>query len=354
VDVYARLLARRGHSVTVVSLPRRPRPLRQRLREVLRGRPSNGLGEGSHLTGDGYRWRVLDRHRPVTDDDLPDADVTVATWWETAEWVASLDPAKGAGVYFCQHFEAHPEQPRERVLATYRLPLLQICVSAWVRDRIRSVHPGARSIVVGNAVNLELFRATERDRNSRFTVGTMLSRKAFKGSDIALEALELAREEVPELRMLAFSAGRDWDPARLPAGLELETTPDQERIAELYRSCDAWLFTSRVEGYGLPLLEAMASGTPVVATPAGAAPELVRDGENGLLVDLDPRAVAAGIVELSQRSREGWQRCSRAAIETARGHDWETQTERFEAALAGAVRDRDAARSAREAGPDGG
>ena len=60
---------------------------------------------------------------------------------------------------------------------------------------------------------------------------------------------------------------------------------DDDELVELYRGADALLFPSRHEGFGLPALEAMACGTPVVAAAAGALPEVL--GEAGMLVDPD-------------------------------------------------------------------
>ena len=64
----------------------------------------------------------------------------------------------------------------------------------------------------------------------------------------------------------------------LPRDTEFHLRPPQDRIRDIYSKCDAWLFGSRSEGFGLPILEAMACRTPVIGTPAGAAPELLGDG----------------------------------------------------------------------------
>ena len=80
----------------------------------------------------------------------------------------------------------------------------------------------------------------------------------------------------------------------LPRGAQYRQRPPQAQIAAIYAACDLWLFTSRNEGFGLPLLEAMACRTPVLATRAGAAPDLI-DGCNGVLLDSDPAAFAAEI-----------------------------------------------------------
>ncbi|MGC8714943.1 MAG: glycosyltransferase [Leptodesmis sp.] len=49
-------------------------------------------------------------------------------------------------------------------------------------------------------------------------------------------------------------------------------------MRDYYSACDAWLFPSRYEAVGLPILEAMACRTPVIGTPAGIAPEMLSDG----------------------------------------------------------------------------
>ena len=84
----------------------------------------------------GLEHRVLERSRAVRDRDVPEADVVVATWWETAEWVAGLAPSKGAKVYFVQGHEIYPWLPQKRCRATYRLPLRKIVVSRWLREII--------------------------------------------------------------------------------------------------------------------------------------------------------------------------------------------------------------------------
>src|SRR5262249_45166631 len=105
VAIYSRKLTERGHRVCVGSVtPPKPR-LADRLRRLVRGNGFfvKGAREASHLDGLPIEHRVLPHPGPVRDSEVPDADVTIATWWETAEWVAALGPAKGAKAYFIQH-----------------------------------------------------------------------------------------------------------------------------------------------------------------------------------------------------------------------------------------------------------
>jgi glycosyltransferase involved in cell wall biosynthesis len=87
-------------------------------------------------------------------------------------------------------------------------------------------------------------------------------------------------------------------------------------LAAAVAGSDVFVLTSRHEGFGVPVLEAMTLGVPVVANEAGALPEVVGDG--GLLVDAtDPHAVAGAVARL--RGEEGLR--SRLAAAAARRVD---------------------------------
>ena len=120
VAIHAGMLAARGHQVVLVSPPAMEPSIREKVRSLLKGNgwPTVEPNPRSHLDGTGLDHRVLDRWRPVTNDDVPHADVIVATWWETAEWVAALSPDKGAKTYFVQGHEVFSHLPVARCHAT--------------------------------------------------------------------------------------------------------------------------------------------------------------------------------------------------------------------------------------------
>jgi len=319
VAEYARQLDRRGHVVRVVSLGRRPSlPLARRARivigDVARGRlakawrgPTPPMPSRSHVDELGDLHDRRPHAGPIRDADVPDADVVISTWWQTVAWVAGLSPSKGRKVHFLQHDERvmarTPAERDEAGRASWREPgFRRVAVASWIAEVGRREF-GAASEVIPNAVDRDLFNAPPRERNETFTVGFMNSPVPFKGADIAQEAWRLARGRVRRLGLRTF--GSQPDPSRpLPPEAVDVIAPPQPQIAEIYRACDAWLFASRCEGFGLPILEAMACGTPVIGTPTGAAPDLI-DGTNGVLVPADdPRAMADAIVDLAARPRE--------------------------------------------------
>ena len=112
-------------------------------------------------------------------------------------------------------------------------------------------------------------------------VGTVEPRK---GIDVLLDAYDsLRRQGHPDLRVVvAGPPGWGETPALDGPGVVAPGRIDEVTLDALYRGAAALAVPSRAEGFGLPALEAMARGCPVVASDAGALPEVV--GEAGLLV----------------------------------------------------------------------
>lgn len=332
-------LLRLGHEVLAVAPPPAPRAWSRQIKDLLRGRVRSlrTKRSPSYFAERGLPHRVLDRYRPVVDNDVPDADVVIATWWETAEWVGALRPSKGAKAYFVQHHEVFPYLPVERAEATYRTSIPKIAVARWLADLMKDRYgnPPERVFLVPNAVDHNQFHALPRSRNNPPVVGMMYSTAHFKGADIALRAYELAARNVSGLRLVAFGAELPHASLPIPSSASYTLLPPQDRLRHIYASCDVWLFASRDEGYGLPLLEAMACRTPVVATPAGAAPELIVDGGGVLVRPEDPEDMAHAIEEVCRMPEDRWRLMSDRAHETALRHSWGESTALLERALMG-------------------
>ena len=339
VATYARLLQTRGHEVTVVSnAPDRP-TLRQRLRAWRRGEPAElrrtSRPETGHVALSGVPRRVLERPRPMESRDLPDADVLVATWWETAVWAAAMPATKGRKVHLIQGYETWTGgDVTRRVQAALKLPNRKLAISAGLARDIESDLGDLGIVVVPNAVDTALFDAPARERGSPPTVGFVYSPAPIKGADLCAQAIRITRRHIPDLRVLAFGAEAPTAYNPLPEGAEFVFRPAQGTVPALYARCDAWLFASRLDSFGLPILEAMACRTPVIGVPIGAAPELLADGAGRLVPPESPEAMAAAIVDLISGPAPAWRAASDHAHRRAHGYSWDDATERFLQAIA--------------------
>jgi glycosyltransferase involved in cell wall biosynthesis len=151
-------------------------------------------------------------------------------------------------------------------------------------------------------------------------VGALQTRKE---ATTAIEALSLLGDSAPRLVLVGPDKGGRADAVRLAtelgltARIELRGHVPQDELAALYRGAACLVFPSRYEGFGLPLLEAMASGTPVVATEAGALPE-VAGGAAILVEGRNPVALAGGI----ERAIADRDRLRAAGLERAARYSW--------------------------------
>jgi glycosyltransferase involved in cell wall biosynthesis len=151
-------------------------------------------------------------------------------------------------------------------------------------------------------------------------VGTLQRRK---DATAAIEALALLGDDALRLVLVGPDKGGRADAVSTAAHLgladriELRGHVPQEELAALYRGAACLVFPSRYEGFGLPMLEAMASGTPVVATAAGALPE-VAGGAAILVEERNPVALAGGI----ERALADRERLRAAGLERARAFTW--------------------------------
>jgi len=140
---------------------------------------------------------------------------------------------------------------------------------------------------------------------------------AHKNHSRLVRAMEIVRVTHPELRLVLTGGGLDSLGA-LPEWVDRKGLVTQAELHSLYRSARVMAFPSLYEGFGLPPLEAMASGCPVAASRAGSIPEVC--GDAAVLFDpLDVEGMASGILEADQQGVQ----LARAGVEHASLFTWE-------------------------------
>ncbi len=334
VAMYMQELQRLGHNVLAVMPAPTPPGWRESLRRWRRKLQTGSLRGPSvragHIAELALPCRVLPQARPITADDLPDADLVIATWWETAVWMDRLPAAKGRKVHLIQGYEIWQGQHTvEAVHRALNLPNTKITISQALADTLRPVMEGQPLHVVSNGIDPEQFDAPDRQRQQPPCVGFIYSTQAIKGSDLCIEAIRHARRLMPELRCVAMGTEAAHPSLPLPEGCEHVVHPAQQHIRDIYARCDAWLFASRQDSFGLPILEAMACRTPVVAVPMGAAVQLVGADTGVLVKPQDPVALAQGLHHLLSLPPAHWHRISAQAHALAHAHTWKDATHKL-------------------------
>ena len=173
--------------------------------------------------------------------------------------------------------------------------------------------PPAKMVLIPNGVRDEALRpagdgSAKRaelglPRDSR-VIGAVSRLEWKKGLRHLLEAMPRIVDSVPEARLVVAGEGTLRPEltalaASLGIGDRLQLLGSRADTIELLAAFDVFVLPSVVEGMSNALIEAMAVGRPVVATDVGGNPEVVVDGETGLIVPpADPHALAAAVVKL--------------------------------------------------------
>jgi glycosyltransferase involved in cell wall biosynthesis len=197
-------------------------------------------------------------------------------------------------------------EPRNR--AIHRLKYSTTChgiiaVSVAVREAMLQAGVPANKIeVIPNGVEFPAGIASEEQRaaarakfgftDDHFVVGHLGAFAQEKGQDVAIAAVALLKERMPQLRMIL--AGEN--PPSAPPDRRVQLPGFIENRDEFFAALDLFIMPSRSEGWGLAAAEAMAHGLPVVASETGGLRDVVVPGETGWLVTPgDPRLLAEAI-----------------------------------------------------------
>jgi glycosyltransferase involved in cell wall biosynthesis len=182
-----------------------------------------------------------------------------------------------------------------------------IAVSEWVRHDIAKYRIDENKIVaVHNGINVGSFRPTAATNVRKqygiggpmlLFVGRMITQK---GVPYLIDAMPLVLQRHPDTRLLLVGRGSALESLKKKVGaMGLEKSVifsgymTEEMLKEAYGTCDMFVLPSVWEVLPIAILEAMASGKPVVCTNAGGNAELVKDGYNGYVVPMrSPEALA--------------------------------------------------------------
>ncbi len=215
--------------------------------------------------------------------------------------------------------------------------------------------------VVGNFIDLERFDPERHDRaaarkslglsDDEFVVGFVGRLDRAKGTDLLIDAAAILKAGGDSWRFIVVGEGPERtrlenQVRRLGLDRLIVFTGLQENTAAVTRAFDIGVVPSRREAFGIAALELMRMKVPVIVSPVGGLPELVRDGWTGILLPrADGPSIAQAIRRLAQDS-DLRERLSRNAFECASRFDGhravQQMVEVYEELMGGKQRDRDA------------
>ena len=164
--------------------------------------------------------------------------------------------------------------------------------------------------LIYNGIDFDKFVECSSHVNEIFTLLTVARLVPKKGIDILIEACRILRDKGVEFQSIIVGEGRlrpeierQINAGGLVSHVMLRPFQGQSEIAVLYRDSDVFVLPCRVgtdgdrDGLPVSIVEALASGVPVVSTPVTGIPEVVKSGENGLLVPEGNAVVLAEALE---------------------------------------------------------
>lgn len=237
------------------------------------------------MLGIGPRWMRDFKPRTIrvsdfTADAVPSADVLLLDSWTIAARGFALPRVCGNPVHLVQHDERLYHGPVDIVTAVYRSPHPKVVISHWLKE-IFEKDFGISPPVLVTPVDFTLFYPVSGVRKeNRVRILLLQHPYEWKGSEEGLCILEELKRTFPEIEIVMFGV-RDKHPGTRCD--EYHYDLPQEKLAELYSSCDIYLCPSWYEGLGMPSMEAMACGSTLVTYDNGGSRDYAIDGETAFV-----------------------------------------------------------------------
>jgi len=236
-----------------------------------------------------------------TKENIPYGDIVLLNYYYET-FLPAFQAWPKQCVRLCQGFEPLWVPDKDFALWTYRQNIPIISISRWLNKRIYN-QVGKRGKVVNLGVDNRVFHPVPGQRKAnKKTVILYIAREPnayfMKGFKDFVRAMKLFQQKYRKPFVVNLICTEK--PLRLPGIPHKIYQPKTDRqMAQLYRSADVFVSTSWYEGFGLPVLEAMACKTAIVTTNSGGILDFCHHGKSGFIVPpKQPRALAAALLKV--------------------------------------------------------
>jgi 1,4-alpha-glucan branching enzyme len=227
-------------------------------------------------------------------------------------------------------------------LILYRLASKLVVNSAFMKNNVSNfygINPD-KIAIIPNGVNLEKFNNShgqKKDLEGDPSILFLGLVSKLKGVDVLIEAVAKLRFDLPDLKLHIVGHGDDIRESllQLIKRLHLENfvifhgAADPATTPAYYKSADIFVHPSRYEGFGITILEAMASGIPIVASSIGSFTEILVNGQTALLFRReDPDDLAKALLSLAQDSALK-KRLSQNGLTEVQNYSWQKISKKY-------------------------
>lgn len=167
----------------------------------------------------------------------------------------------------------------------YHLPITKIVVSTWLQQLLATKYHQP-SICIPNGIDTDTFKDAFpkiwTPPSENFDILCLGRSSKWKGFNDIISAIRKLSDEKTKFRLIVVTREKIDLPSDLP--IVLVRPENDTELGSFYRSCSVFVFPSWIEGFGLPPLEAMACGVPVITTDCGGVKDFAHNGENCIMV----------------------------------------------------------------------
>ncbi|MGE0132673.1 MAG: glycosyltransferase family 4 protein [Blastocatellales bacterium] len=267
----------------------------------------------------------------LREEFIPDGDVIFATAYQTAFWVNDYSERNGRKFYLIQSYESW-HGPENDVRKSWLLPLHKVVISQWLMRTAEWYGEEDRTDYIPIGLDLTHFRIISRiEERKAPRVGMLAHPNENKGTKDGIAALEMVRAELPDLQAILF--GTHPRGADIPEWVEYVYRPSPEQLAELYNSCQVFLNSSWIEGWGLTSAEAMACGCALVSTANGGVNEFAANSKSAVLAPVKAVSELASQTLRLLRDEKLRRRIARKGSEQVQRFTWDRAVNSLEKLL---------------------
>lgn len=261
------------------------------------------------------------------------SQIIVATFWPTA-YVARILPAKKK-FYFIQNWEADfSNNNLFKLLATLslRFPFKLLTISLFLANKLRRMFPRIPIFIIPNAVEPVYQKLNNsRDIKKVFVLSVCTTYSPYKGLDTLEYVIKKIKMIYPNKYFFTLVTTE-----KKPYSSVFDKfvrSPSVTQLVALYSQSDIFLHTSKIEGFPLPPLEAMACGCLVVATNSGGIAAYAKHLYNAILVKNQNELIRNNWIEKVSENKVLRKSLIENGLKTARKYNWDSIIDDLEKVL---------------------